>query len=81
LSTVPGEFSHVMPFLKARPERGRTCPSNPSGISKMKPVGSDYRGEVKVLLANLGEEHFVISRGMRIAQMVIAPVTQARVAE
>ncbi|MNL65841.1 Deoxyuridine 5'-triphosphate nucleotidohydrolase [compost metagenome] len=36
---------------------------------------------MKVLLINLGEEDFVISRGMRIAQMVIAPVTQVRVAE
>ena len=36
---------------------------------------------MKVLLANLGEEPFVIERGMRIAQMVIAPVTQARVVE
>jgi dUTP pyrophosphatase len=44
-------------------------------------VDSDYRGEVKVLLVNLGEEPFVIERGMRIAQMVIAPVTQVAVRE
>ena len=37
--------------------------------------------QVKVLLANLGDEAFIIERGMRIAQMVIAPVTQVRVAE
>jgi dUTP pyrophosphatase len=36
---------------------------------------------VKVLLVNLGDETFEITRGMRIAQMVIAPVTQVRVAE
>ena len=40
-------------------------------------VDADYRGEVKVILINLGDEDFVIERGMRIAQMVIAPVTQA----
>ena len=46
-----------------------TCLNTPGTID------SDYRGEVKVLLVNLGEEPFVIERGMRIAQMVIAPVT------
>ncbi len=44
-------------------------------------IDSDYRGEVKVLLINLGQEDFIITRGMRIAQMVIAPVTQVRVTE
>ena len=40
-------------------------------------IDADYRGEVKVLLTNLGDEDFVITRGMRIAQMVIAKYTQA----
>ena len=44
-------------------------------------VDADYRGEVKVILINLGDEDFVIERGMRIAQMVIAPVTQAAFSE
>ena len=44
-------------------------------------IDSDYRGEVKVLLINLGDEDFVIARGMRIAQMVFAPVVQAQVVE
>lgn len=56
-------------------KNGITCLNTPGTID------SDYRGEVKVLLINLGDEEFVIERGMRIAQMVIAPVTQARVAE
>ncbi|OCJ17392.1 deoxyuridine 5'-triphosphate nucleotidohydrolase [Rhizobium sp. AC44/96] len=56
-------------------KNGITCLNTPGTID------SDYRGEVKVLLINLGEEPFEITRGMRIAQMVIAPVTQARVAE
>lgn len=56
-------------------KNGITCLNTPGTID------SDYRGEVKVLLINLGEEDFVIERGMRIAQIVIAPVTQARVAE
>ena len=44
-------------------------------------MDSDYRGEVKVILANLGQADFTIERGMRIAQMVIAPVTQVMVTE
>jgi len=40
-------------------------------------IDSDYRGEIKVLLINLGAETFMIERGMRIAQMVLAPVSRA----
>ncbi|PZM12221.1 dUTP diphosphatase [Rhizobium tubonense] len=56
-------------------KHGITCLNTPGTID------SDYRGEVKVLLINLGEEPFEITRGMRIAQMVIAPVVQAQVSE
>jgi dUTP pyrophosphatase len=56
-------------------KHGITCLNTPGTID------SDYRGEVKVLLINHGPEDFVIARGMRIAQMVIAPVTQARILE
>ena len=44
-------------------------------------IDSDYRGELKVLLVNLGKESITIERGMRIAQLVIAPVVQARISE
>ncbi len=44
-------------------------------------IDSDYRGELKVLLINLGPDSITIERGMRIAQLVIAPVVQATVAE
>lgn len=39
-------------------------------------IDADYRGEVKVILCNLGEEDFVVERGMKIAQLVFAPVVQ-----
>lgn len=51
-------------------KNGVTCLNTPGTID------ADYRGEVKVLLINLGQEPFVIKRGERIAQTVIAPVTQ-----
>ena len=56
-------------------KNGVTCLNTPGTID------SDYRGEVQVLLINLGEEKFVIERGMRIAQMIIAPVVQAALTE
>ncbi|WP_455479246.1 dUTP diphosphatase [Bartonella sp. B23] len=54
-------------------KHGITCLNTPGTID------SDYRGEVKVLLINLGQEDFSIQRGMRIAQMIIAPVIQVNV--
>lgn len=52
-------------------KHGITCLNTPGTID------SDYRGEVKVILANLGSEDFVIARGDRIAQLVPAPVQRA----
>jgi dUTP pyrophosphatase len=54
---------------------GLTCLNAPGTIDW------DYRGEVKVLLVNLGEEDFTVTRGMRIAQIVIAPVARVQVEE
>jgi len=56
-------------------KHGITCLNTPGTID------SDYRGEVKVLLVNLGQEDFTVERGMRIAQMIIAPVVQMTVRE
>jgi dUTP pyrophosphatase len=56
-------------------KHGITCLNTPGTID------SDYRGEVQVLLINHGREIFAVTRGMRIAQMVIATVTQVRVIE
>lgn len=56
-------------------KHGITCLNTPGTID------SDYRGEVKVLLVNLGDEDFLVTRGMRIAQLVVAPVTHATIEE
>ena len=56
-------------------KNGITCLNTPGTID------SDYRGEIKVLLINLGAEEFEFTRGMRIAQMIVAPVTQAQLNE
>ena len=73
---IPAGFeAQIRPRSGLAFKNGITCLNTPGTID------SDYRGEVKVLLINLGEEAFVIERGMRMAQMVIAPVTQVSVAE
>lgn len=56
-------------------KHGITCLNTPGTID------CDYRGEVKVILANLGDEDFAIERGMRIAQLVVAPVSRLAVEE
>src|SRR5690606_28710043 len=56
-------------------KHGITCFNTPGTID------SDYRVEVKVLLVNLGDEDFSVTRGMRIAQLVLASVAQAAIEE
>jgi dUTP pyrophosphatase len=67
-----GYEAQVRPRSGLALKHGITCLNTPGTID------ADYRGEVKVILINLGQEPFTIRRGERIAQMVIAPVTQAR---
>jgi dUTP pyrophosphatase len=71
----PGFEGQVRPRSGLAFKHGVTCLNTPGTID------ADYRGEVKVILINLGEEDFVIRRGERIAQLVITPVVQAAWAE
>ena len=66
-----GYEAQVRPRSGLAAKHGVTCLNSPGTID------ADYRGEVKVILINHGQEPFVIKRGERIAQMVIAPVTRA----
>ena len=84
VAMVPCGFAMQLPPGYEAQIRPRSGLSSKHGITLINCVGtidSDYRGEVKVLLINLGDEDFVIARGMRIAQMVFAPVVQAQVVE
>jgi dUTP pyrophosphatase len=67
-----GFEAQVRPRSGLAAKHGLTCLNSPGTVD------SDYRGELKVILINLGEEDFTIRRGERIAQMVIAPVVQAQ---
>lgn len=72
---VPTGFSLELPpgfEAQVRPRSGLAVNHGISVLNTPGTIDSDYRGEVKVVLINLGEEPFVIRRGMRIAQMIIA---------
>ena len=62
---------------QVRPRSGLALKNGITVLNSPGTVDADYRGEVGVVLINLGDEPFEISRGMRIAQMVIAPVAVA----
>lgn len=71
IALPPGFEAQVRPRSGLAAKHGVTVANSPGTID------ADYRGEIKVILINLGEAPFKISRGDRIAQMIIAPVTQA----
>ena len=65
---------------QVRPRSGLAARAGVTVLNAPGTVDSDYRGEVKVILANLGEDDFVVTRGDRIAQLVICPVARAEIA-
>lgn len=75
MALEPGWEAQVRPRSGLALKHGVTCLNTPGTID------SDYRGEVGVILVNLGQEPFIIRRGERIAQMVIAPVAQVSILE
>ena len=60
--------------IQIRPRSGLAVKKNITVLNTPGTIDSDYRGEIKVILINLGNEDFVIKNGDRIAQMVISPV-------
>ena len=73
MAVPPGWEAQIRPRSGLALRHGIVLPNSPGTID------ADYRGEVCVILGNLGQEAFTVRRGMRIAQMVIAPVTRADV--
>ncbi len=81
---VPTGFAIALPHgyeAQVRPRSGLAAKAGITVLNTPGTIDSDYRGEVKVILVNLGDAAFTIKRGERIAQMVIAPVVQARLQE
>jgi len=62
---------------QVRPRSGLALRHGVTVLNSPGTIDSDYRGTVAVILVNLGDESFVVERGERIAQMIVAPVTRA----
>lgn len=62
--------------VQVRPRSGLAAKNGVTVLNTPGTIDSDYRGEIKVILINLGKEDFVIKNGERIAQLVVAPVTR-----
>ena len=79
-AAVPTGLAFALPEgfeAQVRPRSGLALKAGVTVANAPGTIDQDYRGELKVLLINLGAEDFVIFRGDRIAQLVIAPVVQA----
>ncbi|MEL0062807.1 MAG: dUTP diphosphatase [Candidatus Puniceispirillum sp.] len=77
--TIPTGFAMAVPAgyeAQIRPRSGLALKHGVTVANAPGTIDSDYRGEVAILLVNLGDQDFTIERGIRIAQMVVAPVMQ-----
>ncbi|MDE0539713.1 MAG: dUTP diphosphatase [Rhodospirillales bacterium] len=78
-TVIPTGLAIALPAgyeAQVRPRSGLAVENGLSVLNSPGTIDADYRGEVGVILINLGREPFAVERGMRIAQMVVAPVTQ-----
>ena len=78
---VPSGFAIALPTgyeAQIRPRSGLALKHGVTIVNAPGTIDADYRGEVGVILINLGDRPFTINRGQRIAQLVVAPVTRAR---
>ena len=66
---------------QVRPRSGLALRYGVTVLNSPGTIDADYRGEIQIILVNLGSEAFVINRGMRIAQLVIAPISHVKLVE
>jgi dUTP pyrophosphatase len=81
---VPTGIAIALPAgteAQVRPRSGLAANHGVTVLNTPGTIDADYRGEIQVILVNLGGAEFVVTRGMRIAQLVIAPVTRADLVE
>ena len=81
---IPCGFAMALPAgyeAQVRPRSGLAAKHGVTVLNSPGTVDADYRGEVKVILVNLGQDDFTVTRGERVAQMVIAAVVQPAFAE
>ena len=83
-ATIPTGIAIALPLGhegQIRPRSGLAVHHGVTVLNSPGTVDADYRGEIQVILVNLGTDTFVVRRGMRIAQLVVAPVALAEVVE
>jgi dUTP pyrophosphatase len=83
-SLVPTGFAIALPEgfeAQVRPRSGLAAHHGVTVLNTPGTIDADYRGEIQVILVNLGSEPFCVTRGLRIAQLVVAPVARASVIE
>lgn len=81
---VPTGFALSIPKnyeVQIRPRSGLAAKNSITVLNTPGTIDSDYRGEIKVILFNLGKEKFIVENGMRIAQMVVSPVVTGELIE
>lgn len=78
-SMIPTGLSFAIPEgyeIQVRPRSGLAAKNGITVLNTPGTIDSDYRGEVKVILINLGKDDFTVNNGDRIAQLIVSPVTQ-----
>ena len=83
-SIIPTGISVSIPKnfeIQIRSRSGLAAKSQISVLNSPGTIDADYRGEIKVILINLGNKTFVVERGTRIAQMVLSPIVKAKFKE
>ena len=83
-SIIPTGISVSIPKnfeIQIRPRSGLAAKSQISVLNSPGTIDADYRGELKVILINLGNKTFVVEKGTRIAQMVLCPIVKAKFKE
>ena len=81
---IPTGFSLSIPKgfeVQIRPRSGLAAKKKISVLNTPGTIDADYRGEIKVILINLGQETFTVEKGLRVAQMVVCPIVQAQLKE
>ena len=83
-TVIPTGLSVTIPKgyeIQIRPRSGLAAKKGITVLNTPGTIDADYRGEIKIILINLSSEKFLVESGLRIAQMVVSPVEQAKLEE
>ena len=84
IATVPTGIAVAIPKnyeIQIRPRSGLAAKKGISVLNTPGTIDSDYRGEIKIILINLGKKSFIIKSGDRIAQMILCPIVKGKLRE